>query len=221
MNTHKLCIAAVVGLSGLTTMRAQTNYSVNGNGYINVVVPAHRFALLANQLNKPTNSLATVLPAVPANTTVYVLNSGTGAFDTAIKLPDGSWSGTAANATLEPGAGFFLKNDGAVDLSITLTGAVPVGTNLTVRVPAGWSLLSSIIPQAGSLERDLKFPAAVGDQFFLFDTASQFYLPAYTRRLGGWTGGVGNGEPVIMPTQAFFYKAVSPTNWTRSFLLTP
>jgi len=215
MRRKTLLLTAAVSAAAVATSVAQTVYSVNAVGYVNVTVPAGKFAMLANPLNQPTNSLAAVLPDVPANTVVYVFQSG--GFVQATKRSTG-WSGPGATATLNPGQGFFVKNAGTADMTITFVGEVPQGTALSVPLVAGMNLVGSIVPQAGKVETDLKIPAANGDILYQWDTATQAYKTAATRRtnVGQWTGGTG-GEPTIGVGEGFFYSAKAAGNWTRSF----
>lgn len=212
MRTKTVLLTTLLGAASIATSVAQTVYSVNAVGYVNVTVKAGAFALLANPLNQPTNSLAAVLPDVPANTIVYVYNQTTGQFDQATKRAT-SWSGTAATAILNPGTGFFLKNAGATDMSITFVGEVPQGTALEVKYPAGFSLIGSIVPQAGDLEKDLGFPAKTGDMIYKFNGVD--YGTPYTRRAAAWSGG---GTTVQMGVaEGVWLKAVAAGSWTRSF----
>jgi hypothetical protein len=216
MRTKTVLLTAALGAVSIATAAAQTVYSVNAVGYVNVTVPAGKFALLANPLNLPTNSLAAVLPDVPANTTVvYPFNAATGAFDSTTKRTTG-WTGTGAGALLNPGSGFFIKNGAATDITITFVGEVMQGTNLTVNVPAGFSCIGSMVPVEGKVETDLKIPAANGDVCYTFNVATGQYNGASTRRtaVGQWTG---TPEPTIKVAEAFFYKAVSAGNWVRNF----
>lgn len=214
MRTKTMLTLAALSVASIATAVAQTVYSVNAVGYVNVTVPAGKFALLANPLNQPTNNLASVLPGVPANTVVYIFNAA-GQFDVATARAGGLWTGTGAADLLNPGSGFFVKNAGTADMTITFVGEVPQGTNLTVNIPAGFSLISSIVPQAGKLETDLKFPAAVNDKAYVFDNTAQSYT-VFTRRAGGvWTG--GTGEPSLAVAQGMFYQAAAAGKWTRSF----
>jgi len=212
MRTKTVLLTALLGAASIATSVAQTVYSVNAVGYVNVTVKAGAFALLANPLNQPTNSLTAVLPDVPANTIVYVFNLTTGQFDSATKRAS-SWSGPAATATLNPGVGFFIKNAAATDLNITFVGEVPQGTALTVNYPAGFSLIGSIVPQAGNLEKDLGFPAKNGDVVYKFNGTD--YGTPYTRRASAWTGG-GSDVPMTV-AEGVWLKAAAAGAWTRSF----
>jgi hypothetical protein len=148
---------------------------------------------------------------VPANTQVAVW-TGSG-FQTATKRSSGAWTGDGAAATLAPGAGFFLKNAGTTDMTVTFAGEVTQGNNLTVAFPAGFSLLGSIVPQAGKVQTDLGLPAQANDQVFLFKAGN--YTTLTKRSSGAWTG--GTGEPEIGVAEGFFYKAVAAGSWTRNF----
>jgi hypothetical protein len=214
MRAKTLLLAAVLSAATLATVVAQTPvFSVNAVGYVNVTVPAGKFAILANPLNQPTNSLAAVLPDVPVNTVVYKY-SATAGFSTFTKRATG-WTGTgAAEARLNPGEGFFIRNAGATDMTITFVGEVPQGTDLSIDFgQAGFYLISSIVPQAGKVETDLKLTAAVNDRIFKYDPATG-YLPTVTKRATGWTPG---GEPSVNVAEGFFYQASAPGKWTRSF----
>jgi hypothetical protein len=209
-------MTAVLGAASIATSLAQTVYSVNAVGYVNVTVPANSFALLANPLDQGTNNtIANVLAGVPANTVVYAFDAATGNFNSATLRSSGTWTGPGAAATLAPGQGFFVKNAGTAPMTITFVGEVKQGTSLQVPFIAGFNLLGSLVPQSGKLETDLAFKAATNDKVYLFDATSQAYT-AYTKRASGaWTG--GSGEPVINVANGFFYQATAAGTWTRSF----
>jgi len=207
-------MTAVLGAASIATSLAQTVYSVNAVGYVNVTVPAGKFALLANPLDQGTNNtIATVLAGVPAGTIVYPYVSGS--FASATLRSSGTWTGNGNTALLPPGAGFFVKNAGAADFTITFVGEVMQGS-LSLPLTTGYNLLGSQVPQQGKLETDLGFKAGSNDKVFIFDVPSQGYT-TYTKRASGtWTG--GSGEPVIGVASGFFYyNANAAGTWTRSF----
>jgi hypothetical protein len=192
-------------------------YSVNAVGYVNVTVPAGKFALLANPLKLPTNSIPAVLPDVPQGTTVFIYNAATTSYTSATKRPSGSWTGDGAAATLSPGQGFWVKNAGTTDMNITFVGEVMQGDTTVLNVPyvAGFNLLGSQVPQTGKLETDLGFKASANDQVYLFNPASSDYSSYTKRATGTWSGGAG--EPSIPVATGFFLKASAAGSWTRSF----
>jgi hypothetical protein len=212
MRIKTLLLTAVLSAASVAATVAQTVYSVNAVGFVNKTVPAGQFALLANPLNLPTNSLAAVLPDVPVNTQVYEYNAASAAFSIYTKRASG-WTGSgAATASLNPGKGFFVKNVGTTDFTVTFVGEVAQGTNITTPFAAGFSLIASQVPQAGTLETDLKLPAKNGDKAYLFAGGN---YSIFTRRASSWTG--GTAEPTVGVADGFFFQAVAAGDWTRSF----
>jgi hypothetical protein len=67
-------------------------------GYVNLTVRAGQFALLGNPLNQPTNSLAGVLPAVPAGTQVFKFDVATQRFPQYVRQTDGTWAEDGAES---------------------------------------------------------------------------------------------------------------------------
>lgn len=208
-----LLMSAAIGAASLATAMAQTVYSVNAVGYVNITIPAGGFALLANPLNQPTNSLTAVLPDVPNGTIVYPYVNGS--FSTSARKQGTSWLGAGNTALLNPGSGFFIKNAAATNLTITFVGEVMQGTALNVAYGAGFSLVGSIVPQDGKLEADLKFPAASGDVVYQFDKTAQKYLTAPRRTATAWLGGAG--EPQISVGEGFWVKSTAGGSWSRNF----
>lgn len=220
MRTKTLLLTAALSAVSIATAMAQTVYSVNAVGYVNVTVPAGQFSLLANPLNQPTNTLAAILPDAPNNTKVFVYNPTTGFSDATKRVigGTGSWTGPAANTILNPGQGFFIQAPAGAALPITFVGEVPQGTGLTVPLAAGINLIGSIVPQAGRLTQDLGMTAANQDTVFQWDAATQGYKPASTFRVVGGTGQwTGGGEPNIAVAEGFFYRAGAAGSWTRNF----
>jgi hypothetical protein len=214
MRTKTLVLAAAIGAITVASAAAQTVYSVNAVGYVNKTVPANAFALLANPLNLATNSLAAVLPDVPANTKVYKFSGGTFTIITMRAAPTG-W-GTFASTTINPGEGFFIKNGSATDaLNITFVGEVLQGQQ-DVAVGTGFQLLGSKIPQAGLIQSQLGFPAKNGDKIYLFRNGTYTIV---TRRTDA-TPWPSNTEPTLDVGEGFFSllaTANTATTWSRTF----
>jgi hypothetical protein len=213
MRTKTLLLTAVLGVATLASTYAQV-YSVNAVGYVNVTVKAGQFAILANPLNQPTNSIPAVLPDVPANTIVYVYDPATAAFTQATKRSSGAWTGTTpAGTLLNPGQGFFIKNAGATDMTVTFVGEVPTGA-LKNPFVAGYNLIASQVPQAGKVKTDLGLPAVTNDQVHRFVNGA--YDSRTLRASGSWTG-TATGEPEVGVAEGFFYKATAAGSWDRTF----
>lgn len=191
---------------------AQTVYSVNAVGYVNITVPAGQFALLANPLNAGTNTLANVLPDAPNKTEVYKAKADGSGYDKATKS-FGAWVG-ANTMTLNPGEGFFVKNGTAADVKLTFVGEVVQGPAVTLSIPNGYSLLGSPIPQEGKLKTDLQLPIKNGQAVFLFKADGSGY-DKRSFSFGSWIG----GEPTLRVGEGFWFNSgtTGATNWTRNF----
>jgi hypothetical protein len=214
MRTKTLLATAAISAAFAITSYAQTVYSVNAVGYVNVTVPAGKFAILANPLNQGNNTLSEVFPDLAANTQIYLW--GASGFGSAIRKTATGWlPPTAGTNVVRPGQGFFVNNVAGTDLTITFVGEVPQG-DLVTSYPAGFALLSSQVPQGGKVETDLKLPAKNGDQVYVFTNGA--YLPTARRTATAWVGGVpGAPEPVVGVGQGFWLNAASQGSWTRTF----
>jgi len=196
--------------------QAQTVYSVNAVGYVNVTVPANGFAILSNPLNQPTNSLSAVFPDFPSTANIFLWR-GT-AFSSGIRKVGANWLpvGSATNL-VNPGEGFFVQNTAATPLTLTFVGEVPQG-DLSVQYPAGFSLLGSQVPQTGKVETDLKLPAKSNDKVYAF--TNNAYLPTATKVGANWVAAgapAGQAEPVIGVGHGFWLQSTAAGNWTRTF----
>jgi hypothetical protein len=183
-------------------------YSVNAVGYINVNVPAKAYVLAANQLNVGGNTIREVLPAVQDGTVVFKYAQGTGFSANGFEF--GEWGNP--NASLKPGEGFFLQNNGTAPQTVTFVGEVPQGP-LSTALAKGLNLISSQVPQAGKLVADLKFPAADGDVVYQWDTATQKYKAPNGFEFGEW----GGGDPQIGVGEGFFVNKFAAASWDRTF----
>lgn len=212
MRTKTLLLTVVLGAASIAAAMAQTVYSVNAVGYVNVKVPAGAFALLANPLNAGTNTPATVLPDAPNGTRIYKVKADGSGFWQANKAL-GKWSGDV-DTTLNPGEGFWVKNGSATaELTLTFVGEVVQGTNVTVNIPAGFSMLGSPIPQAGKVKTDLNLPSKNADKIYFFKADGSGY-DIFNYALGKWNP----SEPTLGVAQGFWFNAgATGAAWTRSF----
>jgi hypothetical protein len=197
----------VLSAAGVATSLAQV-YSVNAVGYINISLPAG-FALIANQLNaSPNNSLGTILPSLPAGTSVFKFDPTAGAFVSSISLGPGA--GWLPDVSLNPGEGAFIQLAAAT--TVTLVGEVPQGNPLpSINMPAGLSIVSSQVPQSVGLST-IGFPAAAGDTVFLFNRTTQ----AYDSYVSIGTGFIPS-DPAPAVGESFFVQRAAGATWSRSF----
>jgi hypothetical protein len=221
MRTKTLICAAAVLAAGLASSVAQTVYSQNVVGYVNVVFPANSFSLIANPLdasNSGGNTISNLFKASnPLGDTVFIWN---GSFFAPNPLDefDGTWANP--NQVLAPGTGFFLQN-GATAVTNTFVGDVPQGT-LTVPLIPGYNLVASKVPQSGFVQ-DLGLSATPGDTIYLWN--GSFFAPCPLDEfdntwspVAGFTVDPTKG-PLMNVAQSFFYqKGVSSTaTFTRIF----
>lgn len=207
MRTQLILTTAALGVASSLGAFAQV-YSVNAVGYINVSVPARSFVLMANQLNAGGNTVAEVLPAVPEGTIVFKYSQAGGFGANSFEF--GEWANAAQ--VVGPGEGFFIQNNSAAAVTVTLVGEVPQGA-LSTALANGLNLVSSKVPQAGKLVADLKFPAVEGDVIFQWNATSQSYAAANGFEFGEWAG----GEPNIAVAEGFFVQKNGAGTWSRDF----
>ncbi len=206
MRTQLILTTAVLGVAGSLGASAQV-YSVNAVGYINVSVPAGKFALVANQLNTGGNKIGEVIPTAGEGTIVFRYASGAGFVGNGFEF--GAWS--IADMTLPPGAGFFIQNNTAAAQTFTFVGEVPQG-NLSTALTAGLNLTGSQVPQAGTLSA-LGYPGADGDVVYQWDAAAQGYKAPNGFEFGAWS----LGEPSIAVAEGFFIQRGAAGTWSRTF----
>lgn len=211
MRTKILLLTAALGAAGVATSMAQTVFSVNAVGYVNVDVPAG-FAMIANPLQTTNNSVAALFPNVPDGTTIYKFNAGS--FNESSTFLFGAWANPTM--TLDPGDGAFINNVGTTPLRLTFVGEVLQGA-LTTAIPAGFSIKASKVPQAGPLDGtaagELGFPIADDDTIYKFNRTTQRYT-IHSFVFGGWQG---DGRPTIDVGESFFVSKAAAATWTRNF----
>jgi hypothetical protein len=214
MRTKTLLLTAALSAAGVASSLAQV-YSVNAVGYVNTtIVP--RFNLVSNPLNNTEangNSIKSLFASLPFGTQIYRFN-GTG-FDIATKddLVGDYDPPAVANATVTPGQGVFVLNNGTQNQTVTFVGEVPQG-NLTVNIPAGFSIVSSPVPQAGNIQTDLQFNPASGDQLYFWDEPTQKYsIHTWDADFASWDV----NPPSLGVGEAIFIRKNAPGTWTRTF----
>lgn len=215
MKTKALLLAGLVTLAGVVASQAQTVYSVNAVGFVNVDVPTG-FSMIANPLSNSDSKVSVLLPSVPENSQLFKFDAGLGSYviNTFRTAQFGGWQNPSM--TLTPGEGAFFKNPSASPLTLTFTGEViqSVGNNpVVVSLPAGFSIASSKVPQSGALDTVLGFPIAHNDRIFRFDNSLNSYV-IYTYRNGAWVGG---NVPSVQVGESFFVQKSTAVDWERTF----
>src|SRR5687767_7867980 len=126
MRTKALLLSAALFAAGLTVSTAQSVYSVNAVGYVNLSLPTG-YSMIANPLNTTNNTIGSLLTDLP-NFSNLLKWTGSG-FNVAT-FAFGAWD--QPNITLNPGEGAFVNLGSAATL--TFVGEVMQGS-LTNPVP--------------------------------------------------------------------------------------
>jgi hypothetical protein len=243
MRTQTLLIAAAAALAAaVTTSQAQTVYSANVVGYVNVTIPANSFSLIANQLDTGSNTFNNVLVNGPVSseTTAYVWTGSTFNdlfyYDSADASPSpAGWydvNFNPATNTLNPSQAVFIQNPGSSAITITLTGQVDQGTNTWTPVKPGFNFLSEPTALAGTPldSTNVNYPATssedtyqawtgagYGATYFYYNSADASPSPA------GWYDVNFNpvdGTPSVWPAVGagfLVFHGGGTSNWVQSF----
>jgi hypothetical protein len=204
MRTKTLLLSAAVGVAGLVAASAQTVYSVNSVGYVNLTLPVG-FSIMANPLDTDDNTVASLLPtgSLPNFSTISKWN-GAG-FDINTLTP-GGW--TVPTMTLNPGEAAFVNV--STETTLTFVGEVMQG-DLQNPLTAGFNLVASMVPQAGTTT-DLGLDGALAN----FSTVLQWTGAGYdikTKTPAGWSPAAAD----VAVGEGFFVNTAAATSWDRTF----
>jgi hypothetical protein len=215
MRTKTFALTAALTAAGALTSMAQV-YSVNIVGYINLNVPAG-FSMIANQLNAtPDNTLASVLPAPPENTTIYKFHSTTpvGYQSSNFSVDNPGW--THPEFTLAPGEGAFVSVDptfAPTGATLTLVGEVQLVSSTPLQ--QGFAIISSVIPQADTVD-NLGFVPGELDTIYRYIPGTGYKSYNYSVDNPGWIP----SSPVPAVGESFFLSRQDPSaqaTWNRTF----
>ena len=211
MKTKALLAAGLMMAATAASSFAQTVYSVNAVGFVNVACPPG-FSLIANPLDAATSTVVALFPNPVSGTVVFKFNPATGGFvSSSYSSFLGAWTDPAM--TLVPSEGFFYKNPVGTPVTLTFVGNVQQGT-LATSLGSGFNLVASRVPQQGLISTDLGLPTDAGTTVFTFSNAANSYSSfAFSSFLGGWTP----SEPTVAVGQGFFVKRSAVGSWSRSF----
>ena len=205
MRTKTLLLTAAVVAAGFTAVSAQSVYSVNAVGYVNLNI-GNGFTMIANPLNTTNNTIGSLFPAsFPDFSNLYKWNEVTQGFDIATYF-FGSWD--LPNITLNPGEGAFVNT--TTPFTLTFVGEVMQG-ELTNSVPSLFAIRGSKVPQSGTTTA-LGLTVGDFDNLYKWNTANQGY-DIYTYFFGAWSP----SEPTIAVGESFFLNSNAPYEWTRTF----
>ena len=229
MRTKTLLLTATLGLVGVAGVSAQSVYSVNAVGYVNLQLVSG-YNLICNPLNGTNNNLNTVIPVALGDSIAFRWNPGSQSFlqaDTYFDVGDpllNGWydgGGNKTSTAVNPGEGFFVQSPSTTTL--TFVGEVPQG-NLTNSIPSNFSFKSSIVPQSVGITT-IGFPGVNDMLYQAWNPAGQGYAQALTYfdvgdplLNGFYTGGGDKVDPTPAVGQGFLIFNPGVTlNWGRSF----
>jgi hypothetical protein len=209
MRTKTLLIAAAALAATVISSEAQTVFSANVVGYVNVVCPSGQLVLTSNPLDDGTNTANSILASLPNKSSIQLWN---GSGFTAISKTS---TGFAGNPSIPVGTGFFVQSSS--NFTNTFVGNVvpAVGGTSTNSLPAGTLVLvGSTLPVGGtfndvgtnSLNLNATLPNKSSIQLW---TGSGFTAVSKTS-----TGFAGN--PPLTVAQGFFIQSASATNLTQT-----
>jgi len=204
MRTKALLLSAALFAAGLTASTAQSVYSVNAVGYVNLSIPLG-FKMIANPLNTTNNTVGVLLADVPDGTTLYKWNETSQQFDIATFFL-GAWD--HPEYTLNPGEGAFISPNTA--FTLTFVGEVMQGS-LTNPIPVGYSIRSSKVPQSGTVS-SLGVSSQENLSIYQWNGATGQY-DIFTFFLGSWAP----SEPSLAVGESVFFSADTAFNWSRTF----
>ena len=206
MRTKSLLITAVLGAATIIATSAQVT-SVNAVGYVNKNLGAG-FNLITNPLNNGENLLSMLIPTAPDNSQVFVFRDG-GYVNSSYVAAIGGWT---QDLTIPVGEGFFFNNSGD-EITVTFVGEVLQGADTNKTVPMGLSIHGSLVPQAGALSADLKFPGADGDIVYAWN-GTGWDAANFIGAIGGWTT-----DPMLMIGDAVFVDKKAAGEWDQNFVI--
>jgi hypothetical protein len=208
MRTKTLLLTAACAVIGAVAASAQSVYSVNAVGYVNLTVPKGN-SIIANPLNTGSNTLSQVLPSVPDDTMLYLW---TGTQLKAYKYLGAEDGWSTPNAVWAPGAAAWIKNSSGAAMTITFVGEVPQGS-LTNKITAGVSFKASIVPQSGALDTVLGYTPSDDDMIYLWKNAtSSWKICKYLGSEDGWSS-----SPAPAVGEGFWVKTSAAKDWVRTF----
>jgi len=183
-------------------------YSVNAVGYVNTVCKPG-FTMVSNPLLAASDKVSDLFKGVPDGTTLYSFANNNFDVNSYSELL-GGWDN--GDATVKNGGGVFVLNPNNTAFTVTFVGEVPQG-NLTTAIDAGFQIVSSKVPQAGTLSA-LGYTAADGDTVYQWsNSANNFVISSYVEITGGWDP----SEPTVAVGESFFLLSADGHDWTRSF----
>ena len=239
MRTKTLLLSALLGALGSVSVHAQSVYSLNAVGYINVTNQPGFNIITCPLIETPDNTLGTVLNNASGALTgndVYFWSPTSGySEDIAKKVGSTPFDTTNANGwsfngtnLASPGVAFWFDNKVGTNIVVTFVGTVPTGP-ITNALVGGFNLVGSAVPMSGDIASNTISSLTnynIGDTVYTYDASANPPYTEYATAHGpfGGHGQGGNwtslGDPIIPNYgQGFWYdnKGGITVNWVENY----
>jgi len=232
MRTKTLLMAGAALAFSLATSQAQV-YSQNIVGYVNQVLPANGYSMIANQLegSNTTTTAEAVLPALQIGDALSFWDAAHSTYDTYTYLGGGPSGWIEPNSSIggppnvSLGTGFFYYTGSGTAETNTFVGQVVLANSIALAANA-YAIVASTPPIAGTGDdTNFSLPLQVGDALSFWDAAHSTY-DTYTYLGGGSSGWIEpnssiGGPPSISVGESFLYYTGSGTaeTWNQNFVI--
>jgi hypothetical protein len=226
MKTKTVVLSALLGLAGAASVMADTVYSLNTVGYVNITFTANQFVMFANPLDTVNtySNIFSALTDADAGCMMYKWDGVAKTYKTAAYAgpAGGGWidldtGGDANSYPLAPGQGAFFVAQNT--FTNTFVGNVLQGT-LTNTIFNGFSMVGSQVPQgANATVLGLNSALADGDFLYKYNYVTKYSTFAWSAGDTTWYNlDTGNPEiPVINVGEAVFIQSTVGGQWVRTF----
>jgi hypothetical protein len=221
MRTKTLLIAAAALVAGIVSSEAQV-YSANVVGYVSLTV-SNGFTAVTTPLDidgtGTNNTVTSVIGTnLPVNSQILTWNGSGFNVNSYISVKGAPAAWTVPNATINPGAGYFINNPSNTT-TLTIVGTVLQGglTNGYIASP-GFSFVGSVFPVAGGITTTYGYTPSVSDQVLTWN--GNGYNVNNFISIKGAPASWSSGEPQLSIGQGVF---VNTTNthpvWGTNFVV--
>jgi hypothetical protein len=232
MRTKTLLLSALLGAIGSISVHAQSVYSLNAVGYINVTFAAGTYTILTCPLQaSPDNTLNTLLPNTNGQykkAQVYQYTGGSYTvteFGVSTNANATGWATGGADVTINPGQAVFFYNPTASAMTATFVGTVLTGPVTNALIP-GYNLVGSMVPASGDLATNSIMSLTnytKHDFVYTYDPAS-----GYSGQDSVVAPGIGTGynnewtlgDPIVSNVYDgfwYFNNASTNNNWVENY----
>jgi hypothetical protein len=239
MRTKTLLLSALLGALGSVSVHAQSVYSLNAVGYINVTLEPGFNMITCPLIASPDNTVGTVLNNASGaliGDDVYFYNSTTGLYSEDSGRPIGAGKGSTTNANgwieggtnvASPGVGFWFQNNQTTNIVVTFVGTVPTGP-ITNVLGTGFNMVGSVVPVSGDIVSNTISAFTnynIGDDIYTYDPVAGYttYAIVHSGGKGGGTGYNDNWNPGDATTafdySGFWYEnnVGTTVNWVENY----